>query len=68
MQQVATTDCSDSSPTKLINILESLCTRMLKCSLEDFDLVGVAFIFKNIFCQKGTGLQFDCSDISLAPF
>ncbi|PNF15306.1 hypothetical protein B7P43_G01000 [Cryptotermes secundus] len=38
IQQVASTDSSDSSPTKLINILESLCSRMLKCSLENFGL------------------------------
>ncbi|KDR08917.1 Fanconi anemia group I protein [Zootermopsis nevadensis] len=38
LQQVATPNSSDSSPTKIISVLESLCLRMLKCSLEDFGL------------------------------
>jgi len=42
IQQVVTSAQSKNSSTKLTQILESLCERMLKCSLEDFGLVSVA--------------------------
>jgi hypothetical protein len=65
IQQVASTDSSNSSPTKLINILESLCSRMLKCSLENFGLVCVTSRFMKIFLQKVAGFHFDCGDNTL---
>jgi len=43
IQQVVTSAPSKDSSTKLTKILESLCEQMLKCSLEDFGLVSVAF-------------------------
>lgn len=42
IQQVVTSAPSKNASTKLTKILESLCERMLKCSLEDFGLVSVA--------------------------
>ena len=43
IQQVVTSAPSKNSSTKLTKILESLCEQMLKCCLEDFGLVSVAF-------------------------
>jgi hypothetical protein len=65
IQQVATTAQPDSSSTKLTNILQSLCERMLKCSLEDFGLVSVVSRLFKVHLQKAAGLYFGCTGISL---
>jgi hypothetical protein len=48
IQQVVTSAPSENTSTKLTKILESLCERMLKCSLEDFGLVSVACRFFDV--------------------
>lgn len=45
IQQVANTDSCNGSPTKLINIFQSLCSRMLNCSLENFGLNEATDLF-----------------------
>ena len=61
IQQVVTSAPSKSSPTKLTKILESLCERMLKCSLEDFGLVSIAARLCSVLLHKA-----GCPGISLA--
>ncbi|KAJ9598016.1 hypothetical protein L9F63_026878 [Diploptera punctata] len=38
IQQLVTTSSCENRSEKLVNILDSLCARMIKCSLEDFGL------------------------------
>jgi hypothetical protein len=66
IQQVVTSAPSKSSSMKLTKILESLCERMLKCSLEDFGLVSVASRLFSVLLQKAGGLYFRYPGISLA--
>jgi hypothetical protein len=66
IQQVVTSAPSKSSSMKLTKILESLCERMLKCSLEDFGLVSVASRLFRVLLQKAGGLYFSRPGNSLA--